>query len=85
MTIKKRFIAGAVCPRCGEMDKIVMFDQADKSVRECIACDFSDEMRYETGVNKPETRLDKTRVAEEADSSREVQEVIRIVGLSGNQ
>ncbi len=35
-----RFIAGAVCPRCGQMDRIVV--SADGETRSCIACDFSD-------------------------------------------
>lgn len=33
---KKRFIAGAVCPRCGEMDKIM----ADENAVYCVACHF---------------------------------------------
>ncbi len=37
---KRRFIAGAVCPRCGAMDKIVV-DMETQS-RECVACDFSE-------------------------------------------
>ena len=37
---RRRFIAGAVCPRCGEMDKIVVNMETDR--RECIACGFSE-------------------------------------------
>lgn len=41
--IKKRFIAGAVCPRCAEMDKLRMFhNEQGEEVRECVACDFSE-------------------------------------------
>lgn len=42
----KRFIAGAVCPRCGVMDRIVV--SPDGESRECIACDFSDERPADT-------------------------------------
>ena len=43
MATPKRFIAGAVCPRCSEMDKIMMFtDDADEQIRECVACGFTD-------------------------------------------
>lgn len=43
MATPKRFIAGAVCPRCAEMDKIMMFtDDADEQIRECVACGFTD-------------------------------------------
>ncbi|MEP4145804.1 MAG: YheV family putative metal-binding protein [Halioglobus sp.] len=37
---QRRFIAGAVCPRCGEMDKIVV--DMETQTRECVACDFSE-------------------------------------------
>lgn len=41
----KRFIAGAVCPRCAEMDKLVMYlNQARQQVRECVRCGYSDMM-----------------------------------------
>ena len=37
---RRRFIAGVVCPRCGEMDKTVVDLDTDR--RECVACGFSD-------------------------------------------
>jgi uncharacterized metal-binding protein (TIGR02443 family) len=38
----RRFIAGAVCPKCSEMDRTVMYkNDADDEVRECISCGFS--------------------------------------------
>ena len=37
---KRRFIAGAVCPRCGKMDKIIV--DMETQTRECVACDFSE-------------------------------------------
>tara|TARA_R110002110_G_scaffold205066_7_gene417081 strand:+ start:215426 stop:215695 length:270 start_codon:yes stop_codon:yes gene_type:complete len=38
---RRRFIAGAVCPRCGAMDKIVVDLDTDR--RACVSCDFSEE------------------------------------------
>ena len=38
---RRRFIAGARCPSCGAMDKIVVDLQSER--RSCIACDFSEE------------------------------------------
>ena len=35
---RRRFIAGAVCPRCGAMDRIIV--DLDTQTRECVACDF---------------------------------------------
>ncbi|MDP3816624.1 YheV family putative zinc ribbon protein [Pseudomonas sp.] len=40
--VKKRFIAGAVCPACSEMDKIQMWDEAGVPHRECVACGYAD-------------------------------------------
>ena len=44
---RRRFIAGAVCPRCGDMDKIVIDAETDR--RECIACGFSEERPGQEG------------------------------------
>ncbi len=44
---RRRFIAGAVCPRCGAMDKIVV--DLDSDERECVACDFSERRPQDVG------------------------------------
>lgn len=38
----KRFIAGAVCPACSEMDKIQMWNVDGVPHRECIGCGYAD-------------------------------------------
>lgn len=38
---KARFIAGAVCPRCSAMDKIVVDPDTDS--RRCVSCGFADD------------------------------------------
>lgn len=38
---RRRFIAGAVCPRCALMDKIVV--DLDTDQRECVACGFAED------------------------------------------
>ncbi len=45
----RRFIAGAVCPRCGEMDKIVRYQESDgegvmEDYRARVRCDFKERM-----------------------------------------
>ncbi len=40
-TAGRRFIAGAVCPRCGAMDRIVVDTGTDR--RECVACGFGED------------------------------------------
>ena len=42
MNIKRRFIAGAKCPRCEAMDRIVMLTTDDAEWIECIECDYSE-------------------------------------------
>lgn len=45
---QKRFIAGAVCPKCAAMDKIMMYkNEAGRETRECVACDYLDVMKSE--------------------------------------
>ncbi|MDP3976390.1 MAG: YheV family putative zinc ribbon protein [Pseudomonas sp.] len=39
---KRRFIAGAVCPACSEMDRIQMWDEDGVPHRECVACGYAD-------------------------------------------
>lgn len=58
--VKRRFIAGAVCPRCSEMDKIVNYKVGDKNYRECVACGFKDEIRLQASARELDTRVNKT-------------------------
>lgn len=66
---KKRFIAGAVCPKCSEMDKLVVYNKDDQDYRECVSCGFSDEMHFKTQAKELETRVNKT----EEEKKSEVQ------------
>jgi len=38
----KRFIAGAVCPRCAELDRVRSWEEDGRQFRECVACGFED-------------------------------------------
>lgn len=57
---RRRFIAGAVCPRCSAMDKIIVDLESD--ARECVACGFS-EGRPKEGVANGEIPTRVTRGA----------------------
>ncbi|MCK7458922.1 YheV family putative zinc ribbon protein [Idiomarina aminovorans] len=35
---KKRFIAGAVCPKCDAMDTLMLFVENDTEQVECVQC-----------------------------------------------
>jgi uncharacterized metal-binding protein (TIGR02443 family) len=39
---RPQFIAGAVCPSCHVMDRIVLVGNADDGERRCVACGYSD-------------------------------------------
>ncbi|WP_444910901.1 YheV family putative zinc ribbon protein [Microbulbifer sp. TRSA005] len=54
---KKRFIAGAVCPRCSEMDRIVNYQEDGKNFRECVSCGFKDEIRLQSAPSELLTRV----------------------------
>ena len=43
MTVRRRFIAGAVCPSCRVMDRLVIETEAhDAPRRLCVECGFSE-------------------------------------------
>ncbi|WP_087620884.1 YheV family putative zinc ribbon protein [Acinetobacter populi] len=42
MMTKRRFIAGAKCPRCQAQDKVVMITTDTAEWIECIECDYSE-------------------------------------------
>ena len=57
MTIKRRFIAGAKCPKCQAMDRVVMLTSNDDEWIECIDCGYSE--------NRP-THVDEPQLGSEA-------------------
>ena len=68
--MKKRFIAGAVCPRCSAMDRIVMFTTEEGTFRECVDCGFEDR-QPEAADMTPASETLKTRVTPtESDSPK---------------
>lgn len=56
---KRRFIAGAVCPRCSEMDSIVMYRLDGVEHRECVSCDFSEKANFSTPAKELPTRVNQ--------------------------
>ncbi|MDR7091471.1 YheV family putative zinc ribbon protein [Cellvibrio fibrivorans] len=70
----RRFVAGAVCPRCSEMDKLVVYNDGGKDYRECVACGYKEEMHFKPVARELETRVNQT----EADKKDAVQ-VINIL------
>ena len=58
---RRRFIAGAVCPRCAAMDKIVVDLDTDR--RECVSCGFSEERPGDGGGPQQELPTRVSRAA----------------------
>lgn len=70
----RRFVAGAVCPRCSEMDKLVVYNDEGKDYRECVACGYKEEMHF-----KPVARELETRVNQTEDDKKDAVQVINIL------
>lgn len=68
---KRRFVAGAVCPRCSEMDKLVVYNEDGKDYRECVSCDYKDEMRFPQQARELDTRVNSSE-EEKADQTQVV-------------
>lgn len=73
---KRRFVAGAVCPRCSQMDKLVVYNEEGKDYRECVSCGYKDEMRF---PQQPRELV--TRVNQPAEEKAEQTQVIKILPL----
>ena len=58
---RHRFIAGARCPQCGQLDKIVVDPDTDQ--RRCVSCGFNEDRPgpAENAAAEPQTRV--TRAA----------------------
>ncbi len=83
-TVTKRFIAGAVCPRCSEMDKLMMYDNAEQQqVRECVRCGYQDVMTdngpQQLSADEVITRVNQPRVGEEPLAHEDEIQVVSIM------
>ncbi|HET8706438.1 MAG TPA: YheV family putative zinc ribbon protein [Pseudomonadales bacterium] len=38
--IKKRFIAGAACPKCKQLDKVYTYEKEGREYAACTQCDY---------------------------------------------
>lgn len=77
--IKKRFIAGAICPSCGEMDSIQMYMDSDgHQIKECVECEFSETLSSEPGLKGD---LPETRIPREEKVLEDSMEIVRIIPL----
>jgi uncharacterized metal-binding protein (TIGR02443 family) len=73
---RRRFIAGAVCPRCAAMDRLVVDLDTDR--RECVACGFSEPRPEPPAASEVSTRV--TRAS--ARRSETAAEVVNLIDPS---
>ena len=72
----KRFIAGAICPRCAAMDRIRSWENEGVLYRECVSCDFFEQLPVEdTSSPEMETRVNQDR-ATPADNDIQTVKII---------
>ncbi len=76
--IKKRFIAGAVCPKCAEQDVLMTYTLGGDEYRECVDCGFKDKMVFKQNSQELTTRVNKTQ----EELASETQVVKLMPGLS---
>lgn len=81
MNTKRRFIAGAVCPRCKEMDTIVMYRQDGIEHRECVSCDFAESANFAPPAQELPTRVNQP----EPEARDEDVQVVRIIDPEGDR
>jgi len=43
MSVKRRFIAGAKCPRCGNTDTVRSCASEEREWMECVSCGYEEE------------------------------------------
>lgn len=80
---KKRFIAGAICPSCGQMDVIQMCtDKQGYKIKECVECGYSETISSEPDLkgNLPKTRILREEKVLEADT-----DIVRIIPPSESE
>ena len=67
---RPRFIAGAVCPNCGAMDRLQVFGGNERQQRRCVSCGHEDSLDS-AASQQPKTRLagGLKRPAEESTAS----------------
>ena len=85
----KRFIAGAVCPRCAEMDKLRMYsNEQGEQQRECVRCGYQDVMTEDgpktmavddISAEELSTRVNQPRVGEKPLAHEDEIQVVNIL------
>jgi uncharacterized metal-binding protein (TIGR02443 family) len=73
---RPRFIAGAVCPACGAMDRLQVVGDDDTRKRHCVNCGHEDQLSAAASPS-PRSRLDGALKEDAGDGSVQT---VRILG-----
>ena len=60
----RRFIAGAVCPECQKMDKMVTYKQDGEDIAECVSCGYMSQRPKEEDVRAVNAEKDAQGVVQ---------------------
>jgi len=74
----KRFIAGAVCPRCACIDTIRAFRDGDRQIRECVRCGYADKLDTAGNLVEIQTRVNQPRPGEKALQHEDEVQLLRL-------
>ena len=67
---KKRFIAGAVCPSCQALDRLVVeWEGEEAKQRRCVSCGFTDQVLPQGAAGVPKGKLEKPK-PEQVDAQK---------------
>lgn len=72
--VLKRFVAGAVCPKCGTMDTIRAFTTDEGSFRDCVQCGFEEKQLAQVEQKELGTRVNQFEEA--SDSAVQVVNIV---------
>ncbi len=65
----RRFVAGAKCPQCQALDKLVMFRVDGVQHQECVSCGHHAVMAFEQSFKELETRVNRTAAEREEETA----------------
>ncbi|HEY5644701.1 MAG TPA: YheV family putative metal-binding protein [Pseudomonadales bacterium] len=78
---RPRFIAGAVCPKCGAMDRLQVIGDGDERARRCVSCGHQDQLSGAASPS-PRSRLDGGLKPAGGDEHRQT---VRIIAPSAGR
>lgn len=73
MNTPKRFIAGAVCPKCAEMDRLVSYSNDGGTFKECVVCGFIEKQLVQVEPSELDTRVNHALESDDEDDVQVVQ------------